>query len=56
MVLDEADRMIDEGFEEPVNSILNAMGSELKAEDEEELEKQADETLSLTNMYRTTIM
>ena len=56
VVLDEADRMIDEVFEEPVNSILNAMGSELKAEDEEELEKQADETPSLTNMYRTTIM
>lgn len=48
--------MIDEGFEEPVNMILNAMGSELKVEDEEELEKQVDETPSLTNLYRTTIM
>ena len=40
MVLDEADRMIDEGFEEPVNQILSAMGSELKAEEEEELRRQ----------------
>ena len=28
--------MIDEGFEEPVNQILGAMGSELKAEEEED--------------------
>ena len=56
MVLDEADRMIDEGFEEPVNQILSAMGSELKAEEEEEQAKQAEEETSLTNEYRTTIM
>ena len=54
--MDEADRMIDEGFEEPVNSILNSMGSELKAEDEDELEKQAEGHQSLTSVYRTTNM
>ena len=56
VVLDEADRMIDEGFEEPVNQILGAMGSELKAEEEEEQTKQAETESSLTNAYRTTIM
>ena len=48
--------MIDEGFEEPVNQILGAMGSELKAEEEEEQTKQAETESSLTNAYRTTIM
>ena len=56
IVLDEADRMIDEGFEDSVNTVLSAMGSLMKSEEEEELLKEADETVSLTNKYRTTIM
>ena len=56
IVLDEADRMIDEGFEDSVNTVLNAMGSTMKSEEEEDILKEADETVSLTNMYRTTIM
>ena len=54
-MLDEADRMIDDGFEDSVNAILNGMGSMLKAEEAEELDKQEGET-SLTASYRTTIM
>lgn len=56
IVLDEADRMIDEGFEESVNFVLGKMGSLMKSEEEEDIIKEADETTTLTNMYRTTIM
>ena len=56
IVLDEADRMIDEGFEERVNAVMDAMGSTLKSEEEEDIEKAAEGVASLTNMYRTTIM
>lgn len=56
IVLDEADRMIDEGFEESVNAVMDAMGSTLKSEEEEDIEKAAEGVASLTNMYRTTIM
>ncbi|CAM9802029.1 unnamed protein product [Ascophyllum nodosum] len=35
VVLDEADRMIDMGFEEQVLAVLDAMGGTLKADDEE---------------------
>ena len=47
--------MIDDGFEESVNEILNSMGSTMKAENEEELNQQEGEN-SLTDSYRTTIM
>lgn len=56
IVLDEADRMIDEGFEQDVNTVMGAMGSLMKSEEEEEVEKEAEETESLTSKYRTTIM
>ena len=56
IVLDEADRMIDEGFEDSVNAVLDAMGSILKSEEEEDIEKEAEGVVSLTNKYRTTIM
>ena len=56
IVLDEADRMIDEGFEDSVNAVLDAMGSVLKSEEEEDIEKEAEGVVSLTNKYRTTIM
>lgn len=56
IVLDEADRMIDEGFEESVNAVMDAMGSTLKSEEEEDIEKEAEGVASLTNKYRTTIM
>lgn len=48
--------MIDEGFEESVNFVLGKMGSLMKSEEEEDIIKEADETTTLTNMYRTTIM
>lgn len=56
IVLDEADRMIDEGFEQDVSTVMGAMGSLMKSEEEEEVEKEAEETESLTSKYRTTIM
>lgn len=56
VVLDEADRMIDEGFEQSVNLILSKMGSALKAEEEEAIAQEAEQMTSLTSKYRTTIM
>ncbi|KAJ1460165.1 P-loop containing nucleoside triphosphate hydrolase protein [Pelagophyceae sp. CCMP2097] len=40
VVLDEADRMIDMGFEPQVNEILETMGGLLKSEDEVEIAEQ----------------
>jgi len=54
VVLDEADRMINMGFEAQVNMILDAMPtSTLKSENEEEAAKQE---LQGDQLYRTTIM
>ncbi|KDO25798.1 hypothetical protein SPRG_08741 [Saprolegnia parasitica CBS 223.65] len=40
VVLDEADRMIDMGFEQQVVDVLETMGGLLKSENEDELEQQ----------------
>jgi ATP-dependent RNA helicase DDX23/PRP28 len=40
VVLDEADRMVDPGFEPQVVEVLEAMGGLLRSEDEEEAERQ----------------
>ncbi len=62
IVLDEADRMIDMGFEPQVNAVMEAMGSgNLKPEDQaEELDARALDTLHgagiATSKYRTTYM
>lgn len=53
VVLDEADRMIDMGFEPQVNKVLDYMpSSHLKSEDEQEAAKQEGQI----GKYRTTIM
>jgi len=58
IVLDEADRMIDLGFESQLNGILESMATLLKAEKEEELEQQiASKTNgSVVVNYRVTSM
>lgn len=57
VVLDEADRMIDMGFEPQVNTILDAMpAATLKSENEEEAEKQEKEFASGAKKYRITTM
>jgi len=57
VVLDEADRMIDLGFEPQVNSVLDAMPSVmLKSENEEEAELQERELVAGMTKYRITTM
>jgi len=56
IVLDEADRMIDMGFEHSVTVVLDAMGSLLKSEAEEEAAKQEAAAASGDQLYRTTVM
>ncbi|GAM21705.1 hypothetical protein SAMD00019534_048800 [Acytostelium subglobosum LB1] len=54
VVLDEADMMIDLGFEQQVTSVLDSMPSSfLKSENEEEAEKQENDS---NRIYRTTIL
>ncbi|MEO0763300.1 MAG: DEAD/DEAH box helicase, partial [Pseudomonadota bacterium] len=57
VVLDEADRMIDMGFEPQVNEVLEAMGGQLKSEDAEEARAQEEAAAQDPNLLlRTTAM
>ena len=60
VVLEEADRMIDMGFEEQVTEVLDAMGGLLKSEDEEKAEEQLKQigngTTEVKQVYRVTAM
>lgn len=56
VVLDEADRMIDMGFEPQVQAVLEAMGGLLKSEDEAQMEAQLSHAKSGEAMFRVTAM
>jgi ATP-dependent RNA helicase DDX23/PRP28 len=56
VVLDEADRMIDMGFEEQVLAVLDGMGGLLKSEDEATAWEQEEEAKSGKSLFRVTSM
>lgn len=56
IVLDEADRMVDMGFEEQVVAVLEAMGGLLKSEDDDEAAAQATAAKKGEQLYRVTAM
>jgi len=57
VVLDEAYRMMEAGFEPQVNAILDAMpATNLKSENEEEAERQEREFITGVRRYRITTM
>jgi ATP-dependent RNA helicase DDX23/PRP28 len=56
VIMDEADRMIDMGFEEQVVEVLNSMGGLLKSEDEYVAEQQLQNAQLGNGLYRVTAM
>ena len=56
IVLDEADRMVDMGFEEALTVVLDAMGGLLKSEDEEKAMTEAAAAAEGNQMVRVTAM
>jgi ATP-dependent RNA helicase DDX23/PRP28 len=56
IVLDEADRMVDMGFEDQVIAVLDMMGGLLKSNEEEEAEAQAEAAQRGEQLYRVTAM
>lgn len=56
VVMDEADRMVDMGFEEQVLEVLDGMGSILKSENEDVAETQlSTQSIRITSMFSATM-
>ena len=56
IILDEADRMIDMGFEPQVKAVLDAMYGQLKSADPDEAARQEAEAAQGKAAFRTTMM